>query len=275
MGRIKDFAIRRPLLFVILLILGALVIANLVAILAVILFSVDQAGPLLGPIALFTATLFLTFILWRFRWLKVAGVGSLGNWQGWVVALFLLVYYILELLYSFFGEINFSVPTAAVSGLRVPSVFIGAMFEEILFRGAVLYALVSVWGATRKGVLKAAVISALLFSVIHAVNAISGDPSEVPGQMAIALFEGIWWAAILLRWGSVWPVVFIHGATNWALQTNALNYADNHGTASSYALAVLLGLPLAVLGVLWILRADFAPQFEGTSSLELPQVDAS
>jgi membrane protease YdiL (CAAX protease family) len=134
------------------------------------------------------------------------------------------------------------------------------MFEEILFRGMVLYALVSVWGTTRGGVLQAAAISSLLFALAHSVNAIAGDPSEVPGQMAIALLEGIWWAAIVLRWGSLWPTVFIHSVTNWALQTKALALPDYHGTASSYALATLLGLPLAVLGVWWILRTDLGHQ---------------
>lgn len=261
----RNFASRRPLLFVIFVILISDVIQGLAATLVVVLFRVDQTDPILAPIGILTATLFLVFLLWRFGWLKVAGVASWGCWKGWAVALVLLIYYLLELIYSFFGELSFDVPTAAVSGLRVPSVFIGGMFEEILFRGVVLYALVSVWGTTRKGVLKAAAISALLFGVIHAVNAISGDPSEVPGQIAIALFEGIWWAAIVLRWGSVWPTVFIHVVTNWALQTKALGFLDYHGTASSYALAILLELPLILLGVWWILRTNLWHQREGST----------
>jgi len=142
------------------------------------------------------------------------------------------------------------------------------MFEEILFRGVVLYALVSVWGTTRKGVLQAAAISALLFGLIHSLNAIAGDPSEVPGQIAIALFEGIWWATIVLRWGSVWPTVFIHVVTNWALQTKALGFPDYHGTGSSYALAILLELPLILWGVWCILQTNPGHQREGSTSDE-------
>ena len=270
MGRIKAFASRQPLLFVILLILSALVIANLAAILAVILLNIDQTDPLLSPVALLTATLFLAFILWRFRWLDASGVASLGSWKGWGVALLLLIYYLFELIYSFFGEFSFNVPAEAVGGLSLPSVFISGMFEEILFRGAVLYSLMSVWGATRRGILKAAVISAILFGLIHALNAISGDASEIVGQMTIALLEGIWWAAIVLNWGSVWPVVFIHGITNWVLRTKSLGYTDYYGTASSYLLAIFLGLPLAGLGVWWILRGNLATHPEGASSLEYP-----
>jgi membrane protease YdiL (CAAX protease family) len=203
-GRIKDLALRRPLLFAILLILSSLVVEILAGVLAVALFRVEQAGPIFAPVVLLITTLYLVFILWSFAWLKAAGVASLGTWKGWGAALVLLVYYLLELLYSFFGEFSFIVPTNAVSGLGVPRVFIGAMFEEVLFRGVVLYALVSLWGATRKGVLKAVIVSALLFGAIHALNAISGDPSEALGQIAIALFESVWLAAIVLRWGSIW-----------------------------------------------------------------------
>lgn len=254
MKKIKNFAVRYPFLFVIFLILSSLIVEVVAGILVALLLHVKQADPIFAPVVLLITTLYLVFILWSFAWLKATGVASLGSWKGWGVALVLLIYYLLELIFSFFGEFTLTVPIAAVSGLRVPSVFLVAVFEEFLFRGFVLYALVNVWGATRKGVLKAVIISAFLFSAIHALNAITGSPSEALGQMAIALLESIWLAAIVLRWGSIWPVVFIHGATNWVLQTKALSYADYHGTASSYALAVLLGLPLVVLGIWWILR---------------------
>lgn len=268
MGKLRRFASRRPLLFVILLILSSLFIVSLAATLVVVLFGVDRADSMLAPIGTLTATILLVVLLWRFGWLKASGVASWGCWKGWLAALVLLIYYLFELIYSFFGEISFSVPTAAVSGFRVPSVFIGAMFEEILFRAVVLYALVSVWGTTRRGVLKAVAVSSLLFGAIHAINAIGGDPSEIPGQMGIALLEGVWWAAIVLRWRSVWPAVLIHVVTNWVLQTKALSFPDYRGTANSYALAILLGLPLAALGVRWILRTDLGHQREGFSSHE-------
>jgi len=259
-GRIKDFAIRRPFPFTIILILSSLVVEFLAGFLAVVLFRVEQTDPIFALVVLLTTTLYLVFILWSFGWLKSAGVASLGNWKGWVAALVLLIYYIFELIYSFFGNFRFIGPINAVSELRIPNVFISVMFEEILFRGVVLYTLVSVWGATRKGVLKAVVISAFLFSAIHAINALGGNPSEILGQIVIAFFEGVWWATIVLLWGSVWPVVIIHGVSNWVLQTKALSYPDYHGTANSYALAVILGLPLVALGVWWILRAPLWDQ---------------
>jgi membrane protease YdiL (CAAX protease family) len=259
-GKTKDFALRQPLLFVILLILNSLVVEILAGFLMVVFFNVEQTDPMFTFAILLIITLYLGFILWSFKWLKAAGVAFLGSWKGWGVALVLLIYYLFELIYSFFGEFSFTVPPTAVNGLRIPNVFVGAMFEEVLFRGAILYTLMRAWNTTRRGVLKAVVISALFFGVIHGINAITGDASEALGQIAIALFEGVWWAAIVLRWGSIWPVVFIHGIANWVLQTKAINYADYHGTVGSYALAVLFGLPLVALGVWWIFRAALCYQ---------------
>jgi membrane protease YdiL (CAAX protease family) len=236
---------------------------------AVVLFRVDQTGPVFAPLVLVVTTLYLICLFWSFAWLKATGVASLGSWQGWGVALVLLIYYLLELVFSFFGEFGFSVPANAVSALRVSSVLMIAIFEEILFRGGILYVLVRGWGTTKTGVMKAVVVSALLFGAIHAVNAITGDPSEVAGQIAVAVFEGVWLAAIVLRWGSIWPVILIHGVTNWALQTKALVYADYHGTASSYVLAVLLGLPLVALGVWSISRTALRCQRDDTGSATL------
>jgi membrane protease YdiL (CAAX protease family) len=264
--RLKRFATRRPLLFAIFLLLSSLVVVILATTLVVILFNRNQTDPMLGLIGNLVAALFLVLLLSRFGWLRAAGIASWGSWKGWLVALVLLIYYLLELSYSFFGDLNFSVPATALAGLRLPTVFVGGMFEEILFRGAILYALVNVWGTNQRGILLAAIASSLLFGVIHSVNAIAGDPSEIPGQIGIALFEGIWWAAIVLRWGSVWPAVLIHVVTNWALQTRALGFENYHGTAESYGLAILLGLPLAALGVWWLLRSDLSHRGEGPGS---------
>jgi len=266
-GRIKDFAIQRPFVFAVLLILSALVVEILAGSLAFMLFRVEQTDSAFAPSVLLITTLYLVFILWSFNWLKASGVATLGSWKGWAAALILLAYYLFALMYAFFGEFNFIVPTDALSGLKIPTLFINVVFEEVLFRGLILYALVSVWGATRKGVLKAVIMTAILFGLVHAVNAVMGDPGEVPGQIAVALFEGVWWAAVVLRWGSVWPVVFIHGVTNWVLQTKALSYVDYRGSASSYTLAVLLGLPLVALGVWWISRTALRYQGRDLSHL--------
>jgi hypothetical protein len=96
-GKIKDVASRRPLLFAISLILSALAVEILAGFVAVVLFQVDQAGPVFAPLVLLTATLYLVFVFWSFAWLKATGIASFGSWKGWGVALVLRIYYLLEL----------------------------------------------------------------------------------------------------------------------------------------------------------------------------------
>ena len=107
MGRLLSFASRRPLIFVILLILSSLIIVSLAASLVVVLFGVDQTDPILGLVGNLTAILYLLIVLSRFGWLKAAGIASGGHWKGWTAALLLLAYYLLELSYSFFGDFSF------------------------------------------------------------------------------------------------------------------------------------------------------------------------
>jgi membrane protease YdiL (CAAX protease family) len=256
LGKFQNLASRRPVTFAILATLGALISVTLAATIAVIAFGVDQTSPALGLIGNVVATMLVILLLWRFGWLKAAGVASWGSWVGWIAAIGLLLYYLLELSYSFFGNMSFSVPVLAAGLPRLPGVFVAGLFEEILFRGLVLHALVRVWGTTRTGMLRAAFVSAVFFGFVHLLNAIQGDPGAIPGQIAIALVEGIWWAAIVLRWGSVWPAVLLHVAANWVMQTKAMGLADFQEGPTSYALAAVLGLPLAVVGVWWILRTD-------------------
>jgi hypothetical protein len=48
-----------------------------------------------------------------------------------------------------------------------------ASSEEILFRGLVLYALVRVWGDTKRGLVGSVVLTSLLFSVLPWVRSVS------------------------------------------------------------------------------------------------------
>lgn len=262
MRRFRRFALRQPLLTAILLVASSLVVEVLAGSLVAVVFRVRQADPAFAPLVLLITTLYLIYILWTFGWLKPAAVATFGTWSGWGAALVMLFYYLVALVYSFFGEFDLGLQVNGAGALRAPILLIGVAFEEVLFRGMILYVLVCAWGETRKGLLKAVGVSALLFGLIHGANAIAGDRSEVLGQIAIALFEGVWWAAIVLRWGSIWPVVLIHWAANWVLQTKALEYAGFHGTARSYALAVLLGLPLVTLGAWWISRSSLRYQHD-------------
>ncbi|MEJ6398525.1 CPBP family intramembrane glutamic endopeptidase [Yoonia sp. 208BN28-4] len=80
-------------------------------------------------------------------------------------------------------------------------------FEELLFRGVVLQALL-----TRMNGGLAVIIAAIIFGLFHYVNWVSGQPlgvttMQVLGAMAIGLLFG----AFVLWTGSIWPSIFLHG----------------------------------------------------------------
>lgn len=77
--------------------------------------------------------------------------------------------------------------------------------EEVAFRGLILRALAP------GGVRRAAVVSSVLFGLMHAVNPLFGaDLGATLLQMGYATAMGFAFAAVALRTGTIWPLVVIH-----------------------------------------------------------------
>lgn len=77
--------------------------------------------------------------------------------------------------------------------------------EEVAFRGLILRDLASV------GVRRAAIISAVLFGLMHGVNPLFGAGlGATVLQVVYATAMGFAFAAVALRTGTIWPLVFIH-----------------------------------------------------------------
>jgi membrane protease YdiL (CAAX protease family) len=83
--------------------------------------------------------------------------------------------------------------------------------EETLFRGLILRALLPT------GVWRAAVISALLFGGMHILNVLSiSSPAAVLLQVGYAAAIGFGYAALVIRTGTIWPLILAHFLTNFA-----------------------------------------------------------
>jgi membrane protease YdiL (CAAX protease family) len=86
-----------------------------------------------------------------------------------------------------------------------------AFVEETLFRGLVLRVLLPT------GVLRAALISASLFGGLHALNALSTSSlARALLQVSYATAIGFGYAALVIRTGTIWPLILAHFATNLA-----------------------------------------------------------
>lgn len=88
--------------------------------------------------------------------------------------------------------------------------------EEVAFRGMILQSI------SPRGPWLAAIISAGLFGLMHSLNMFAGaDPTGTGIQVIYASAVGFCFAAITLRTGAIWPLVIIHGLTDFAGFTTA------------------------------------------------------
>ncbi|MFF0156969.1 CPBP family intramembrane glutamic endopeptidase [Streptomyces sp. NPDC005263] len=139
------------------------------------------------------------FVLWRWGWLRVSGVASLGRPRRWWLAAPMLLVAGAYALAGLTGT-----PTVLVGSL-VSLLWVG-INEEVYSRGLVQQAL------TPLGPLRAAVGVGVLFGAGHLQNHLFfGAPlGDTLWQMLSAGLFGFTCAA--LRWaiGSVWPMVVVH-----------------------------------------------------------------
>lgn len=83
--------------------------------------------------------------------------------------------------------------------------------EEVIFRGLILRALLPT------GIWRAALISAALFGAMHILNVLSSSsPAQALLQVGYAAAIGFAYAALVIRTGTIWPLILAHFLTNFA-----------------------------------------------------------
>jgi membrane protease YdiL (CAAX protease family) len=258
----KRLATNRPLLFVITILLGWIVASGLAAMAAAALFHVELTTNLAQSMGTLTATGLLVVAAWRMGWLRSAGIARPGGWRTWLLTLLIGLYLYAAYRYAFFGTlasdpgILLRLPEARAALLR--QVVVGTV-EELLFRAVLLYALVRAWASTRRGLLAAVAVPALLFGSLHILQFATGNElAQTLATIVNAIVGGIWLGALVLRRGSVWPAVALHAMTNLFVNIGAMAVPGYTVQASAIALATLLELPLLLLAGWWLLHRPLA-----------------
>ena len=83
--------------------------------------------------------------------------------------------------------------------------------EETLFRGLMLRVL------RPTGVWRASIITALLFGAMHILNVLSlSSPAAALLQVGYAAAIGFCYAGLVIRSGTIWPLILAHFLTNFA-----------------------------------------------------------
>jgi len=163
----------------------------------------------------------------------------------------------LPMLYVVGGfglSIRLGLPPATVVLWVLVNTFLVGLSEELMFRGVLLQALrhtVPIWPAVA--------LATLAFGAVHSLNVfITGDLRGAVIQSTAAALSGLFFIALRLRTGSLWPSIVVHGLWDCAafllVLSSTTDPAASTAPAGGLSLApILLVLPNALYG-LWLMR---------------------
>lgn len=246
----KDYALKNPTWFAIFLLV---IFYSLMAEVFVIgeLMSHFPNGRNIGEFIgkIITSIVFL-IILWRFNWLKIAGINSCGHLKKWILLSPLLFYAIFSSVYAYTGIIKISVIKSSGDFFTGINMMGTGLAEEFIFRGLMFYCFVMAWHNKKNGLILSAMVSAIIFGLSHLIWVILGK-DLIPGllQALGAFVSGIFYAAIIVQTRSIWPAVIVHGLTNAFAYIIINHIPDYQATAVNGIMDFVLAIPLALYGL--------------------------
>ncbi len=205
----------------------------------------------------------VAWLAWRLGWLKASGIAHPGRWQVWLVALPALVYAAATSLYAFHGIAGLELP-ALLRLLHSPGVALRqlpvAVDEEAMYRGLMLYVLVRARERSSAGLVGSALLVSAVFAFLHLPQVLAGGASPAAALYLFAetLAISLWWSALVLWGGSIWPAALLHfvGNSVVAAYGAATPIVSDSG---AYARLLCFNLPLGLLGLGLLLRVAAFP----------------
>jgi uncharacterized protein len=221
------FADRHPYWFVTIL---EIVVIAVYLIAGTLAHFLNLTNPGLYGLANFILTIIVAIMLTEMSWWKAVGF-RFPDRRGD------LLYFLVPFILMF---INF-IPGVEVKSFRyllevaVITLMVGFV-EEVIFRGLMLHSLKG------RGLWKAAIITALLFGLTHALNVLTGKSlAEDVAQILYAVAIGFAFAALVLRTGILWPLILAH----WLI--NFINFIEKPGFTYSAPWNVLIPVGISVV----------------------------
>jgi len=262
MHKLKTFALDKPVLF-----------STVMIVLGIVLTEIPLRG-LLEPYVGLQPAHYLSIILEqglagllffgllaRFGWLKLAGFTHPRQWRALWIGWPLLLFCLLNASDFIPGplHIDFSQPVLLL--LHLLTALSTGWVEEVLCRGVVVTAMLQKWGSSKRGIYAAVLVSSLLFGLAHLANFLAGRKPMLNNltQVTFALFFGVIFAACMLRNRSIWPMILLHAAVDWAATLpevavgGGLRLVAPPITPTDALVSVLITLPLFLYG-LFVLR---------------------
>ncbi len=157
-----------------------------------------------------TGLLIAVLILSMLGWWREAGFVPVKNWRAVLPYLPLIVINILA-IGLVFASAGIQATDPVMILFALASFTVGAFIEEGLFRGVVLRAFLP------SGIIKAALLSAFVFSLAHLPNMLLGQSlSATALQLVRAFLLGFAFVAPLAITRNIWPLVFLHLLINFS-----------------------------------------------------------
>jgi membrane protease YdiL (CAAX protease family) len=258
MSTFKSFLTKHPVLSIISLAISWLVLIMIFAGITASLINKgfgDRTTLFIGHLG---GIIYIFILLWRLGWLKGASITQFGTYQTWLFAIVGTVYFALASLYSFYGKLAFDFSNLfklSSSGGILTTQTLVCIDEEVLFRGAILYILVRSWGNTRKGLFGSTILMSAIFALFHIIWFISSGISlATVFLLAEAIIISIWWAALVLNGGSIWPAFFAHFIINVIVDVQSISNQMIQPELNVYILLLLFSIPLGLIGCWLIIR---------------------
>lgn len=175
-----------------------------------------------------------------------------------------LVYFSSASLYSFYGKVAFDFSSL----LRLPDAraavithFMAGLSEEILFRGLLFYALMRIWGNTTQGIFGSVLLASALFALVHITQVFTYGTSL--SSTLLLVLQGfvisIWWGALVVMGGSIWPAVILHFVVNAVVAVQGLTMPMVEPGILAYRQLLWFSLPLGVLATVLLVKTSLHP----------------
>ena len=153
------------------------------------------------------------------------------------------------------------------------------LYEEAIFRGVMLHGLLRKMGGTRRGVVRAVLITSFCFGLIHVLAYLFGGSYDLPGiaqalgKIISAGVMGFILAAIYVRYHNFWAIVVIHALNDFLPMLSLIfingtvftvgYVADGmmgNALVLGYLIRTLLLLP-AIITAIRLLKAVEVPEY--------------
>lgn len=252
---LKRIAAHNPAAFSFLI--TALVLVSYVAagIFAEIFSSNSVEQNLLAALGRGAGAIGFAFIIFRFGWQDDSGLSRFGSLAAWIAGLSILAYEIVTHVVPLMDGANLGSVFSPDSASVALNALATGPLEEIPFRGIILYAFVRLWANKDQGLAKSAIVSSLFFGASHLIHILLGRPLPQATFISVnAFLAGIYYAAIVIRWRTLWPGIAIHGVLNAIVGIVAFSTPGFEEPAGILALAAILQLPIAILGLYLIMK---------------------